>query len=61
MVRSVQSSPYGVVDYLYYNSILLNVDGCGVVNVSGYVWARYKCSLIVLCFLVNTRLAEVFL
>jgi hypothetical protein len=35
MVRSVQSSPYGVVDYIYYNSILLNVGGCGVVNVGG--------------------------
>jgi hypothetical protein len=46
MVRSVQSSPYGVVDYLYYNTILLNVGGCGVVNVGGYVWARYSVHLL---------------
>jgi hypothetical protein len=30
MLRSVQSSPYGVVDYLYYNSILLmSLATCG--------------------------------
>jgi hypothetical protein len=57
MVRSFQSSPYGIVDYLYYNYILLSVGGCGVVNVGGYVWARYSVALIVLRFLVNTHLA----
>jgi hypothetical protein len=50
MVRSVQSSPYGVVDYLYYNSILLNVGGCGVVNVGGYVWAHYSVHLLYCAF-----------
>jgi hypothetical protein len=61
MVRSVQSSPYGFVDYSYYNYILSYVGGCGVVNIGGYVWARYSCLGVHLLYLpLNPHLAEVF-